>query len=131
MISNLGKKTVTVQETIALPLAKDALPKLATSSAIDKLERKMCGIGAVKAGKGFILFISNEDIDDTIKIVDWLEKSRLLINSATETVKHEINKITRRWISWCYDDTYSCFIDSYHLLIPQEVCGFYCIGFIE
>ena len=60
MISNLGKKTVTVQETIALPLAKDALPKLAISSAIDKLERKMCGIGAVKAGKGFILFISNK-----------------------------------------------------------------------
>ena len=34
-----------------------------------------------------------------IKIVESLEKSSL-IDGATETVKHEIKKQTRSWISW-------------------------------
>ena len=73
----------------------DVLPKLATkviSSALDKSERKISCQGAVKAGKGFDLFISNGDMDDIIKIVESLGKSDLLIDGATETVKHEIKK---------------------------------------
>ena len=76
-------------------MAKDVLPKLATkatSFVLDKFERKISGQEAVKAGKGFILFISNEDFDDIIKIVESLEKSDLLIDGATETVKNEIKK---------------------------------------
>ena len=42
--------------------------------------KKVSGIGAVKAGKGFTLFISNEDMGDIIKIVEEREKSGLLIN---------------------------------------------------
>ena len=34
------------------------------------------------------LFISNEDIDDIIKIEKSLEKSALLVDGATGTVKH-------------------------------------------
>ena len=49
-------------------------------------------------------------MDDFIKIVDSLEKSGLLIDEGTETVKHEIKK-SGRWISWGYDGTYDCFID--------------------
>ena len=45
----------------------------------------------VWAGKGFSLFISNENMDD-IKIVESLEKSGLLFEGATETVKHEIKQ---------------------------------------
>ena len=48
--------------------------------------------GAVRSGKGFTLFISNEDMDDIIKIVKSREDSGLLIYGATETVKHEIKK---------------------------------------
>ena len=58
-------------------LAKDVLPKLATkttSSVLDKLERKLSGKGAVRAEKGFTLFISNEDVDDIFKIVESLKK---------------------------------------------------------
>ena len=58
-------------------LAKDVLPKLATkttSSVLDKLERKISGKGAVRAEKGFTLFISNEDVDDIFKIVESLKK---------------------------------------------------------
>ena len=68
------------------------------------------GKGAVRGGKGFNLFISNENVDDIIKIVESLEKSGLLFDSSTETVKHEIKN--RTWIFWCYDGTYGCFIDS-------------------
>ena len=53
----------------------------------------------------------NEDFDDIIKIVESLENSGLLIDGASEKVKHEIKK-TRRWISSCYGGTCACFIDS-------------------
>ena len=35
----------------------------------DKFERKICRQEAVRAGKGLNLFISNEDMDDVIKLV--------------------------------------------------------------
>ena len=70
-------------------MPKDVLPKLptkATSSGLDKFERKISEKGAVRAGKGFNLLISNEDMDDIIKIVESQEKSGLLIDGVTETV---------------------------------------------
>ena len=39
-----------------------------------------------------ILLISNEDINDIIKIIKSLEDSDGLIAGVTETVKHEIKK---------------------------------------
>ena len=48
------------------------------------------GQGAVIAGKGFTLYISNEGMNGIIKIVDLLENSSLLIDGATKRVKHEI-----------------------------------------
>ena len=42
-------------------------------------------------------------MNDIIKIVESLEYSGLLIDCATETVKHKIKKI--RLISWCNDGT--------------------------
>ena len=42
-------------------------------------------------------------MDDIIKIVESLEKSGLLIDGASETVKLEIKRT--RWISSCYDGT--------------------------
>ena len=50
------------------------------------------GVGVMRPRKGFTLFVSNEDMDYIIKIVASLEKSGLLIDGATETVKHEIKK---------------------------------------
>ena len=46
----------------------------------------------MRAGKGLILFISIEDMDDIIKIVEPLEKLCLLTDDVTETVKHEMIK---------------------------------------
>ena len=36
------------------------------------------------------MFISNEDLNDVIKIVKSLDYSNVLIDGITETVKHEI-----------------------------------------
>ena len=42
------------------------------------------------AGKEFTLILSNEYMNDIIKIVKSSEDSCVLINRVTETVKHEI-----------------------------------------
>ena len=80
-------------------------------------------MGAVRTGKGFTVFISNEDMDDFVKIVESLKKSRLLIDGASETVKHEIQK-SRSWISSCYDGTYGSFIDSTYGFFIDTACAF-------
>ena len=80
---------------LSVPLAKDVLTKLATkatSSILDKFERNIIRQGLVRAGKGFTLFISNEDMDDFIKTVESLENSVSLIDGASEKVRHEIKK---------------------------------------
>ena len=89
-----------------MPLAKDNLPGLVTnfiSNAINKFERKIykfeiSGKGAVRGGKGFILFISNRDLNDTIKIIKSLQDSGVLFDGVTETVEHEIKKQEGRFL---------------------------------
>ena len=49
----------------------------------------------MRAGKGFNLSISNEDMNDIIKIIKSLEDLGVLIDGGTETVKHEIQKRRR------------------------------------
>ena len=88
-LGNLGKKAL---RHIAIPLARDNFPGLVsnlTLNAINKFERKISGKGAVRAGKGFALFMSNEDLNDIIKIIKSLEDSGVLIYGVTEIVKHE------------------------------------------
>ena len=70
-----------------------------------KIERKISGKGVARAGKGFTLFISNEDMDDFIKNVESLEKTGLLIDGANETVKNQVKKkkvdfLGLRWYHW-------------------------------
>ena len=75
-------------------MAEDVLPKLRTravSSVIDIFERKPSGSGAVRAGKGFNLFISKNDMNDIIKFRTSLEISSLLIDGATATETVTVN----------------------------------------
>ena len=44
----------------------------------------------MKAGKRFSLFILNEYMGDTVRIIKSLEDSGVLIDGVTETIKHEI-----------------------------------------
>ena len=85
-------------------MARDNLPRLVsnlTSSAITKFDRKISGKGVVRAGKGFTLFISNEDINDIIKMIKSLQDSGVLIDKVTETVKDEIKKWETGFFELC------------------------------
>ena len=93
-LGKLGKKVLL---DLVVPLAKDTLRKLATKATSSVL-KKIAGQGSVRAGRRFTLFTSNEDIYDIIKIVESLEKSGLLIDGASETVKHDIKKQKRRFL---------------------------------
>ena len=76
-------------------MSRDNLPELVsnlTSSGINKFEKNMSRKGVVKAGKGFTSFISNEDMNDIIKIIKSLEDPSVLIHGVTETVRDEIKK---------------------------------------
>ena len=87
--ANLGKKA---PKRVGIHLAKDNLPGLVSnliSNAINNFERKVSGKGAVRARRGFILLILNENMDDIIKIIKSLEDSRVLIHAFTESVKNE------------------------------------------
>ena len=89
-LANSGKKAL---KNVVFPLAKDNLPGLVsnlTSTAISKFGRKISGKGAVTAGKGFTLFISNEDVNDIIEFIKSLEDLGVIIDGVTETLKHEI-----------------------------------------
>ena len=82
-LGNLGKKALT---DVVIPVARDNLPRLVsklTSNTINKFESKISGKGAVRAGKGFTLFI---------KVIKSLKDSGVSIDGVTETVKHEIKK---------------------------------------
>ena len=77
-LGNLGKEVLL---DLTVSLAKDFLAQLATkatSSVLYKFETKISGKGAVRARRGFTLFILNKDMDDIIKIVESLEKSGLV-----------------------------------------------------
>ena len=50
------------------------------------------GVGAVRAGKRFTLFILFVCMDNIIRIIKSLENLDVLIDGVTETVKHEIKK---------------------------------------
>ena len=63
-------------------LARDNLPGLVNnlvSNAINQFERKISGKGAAGAGKRFTLFISNEDLNNIIKIIKSLEDLNVLL----------------------------------------------------
>ena len=52
----------------------------------------------MRAGKWFTLFISNEDMNDIIKVIISLEDLGVLIDGVNEAIKHEIRKQEGRFI---------------------------------
>ena len=55
-------------------------------------KKQISGKVASRAGKGFTLFITAENVNDIIRIIKSLEDSGIFIDGVTETVKHEIKK---------------------------------------
>ena len=86
-LTNFCKKSLT---NVAISWARDNLPELVSnlaSNAMNKFAIKIRGKGAVRQGKRFDLFISNDDMNDIIKIMKSLEGTDVLSNDITETVK--------------------------------------------
>ena len=109
MIGNLDK--VTPLDDLAVLFAKVVLSKPTTKATfpiLDKYETEKSRWGAVRAGKQFILPVSNEDMDEIMKMVESLENLGLLTDSPIKTW----NKKISRSISYWYDGTYGCYIDS-------------------
>ena len=75
---------------VAVPIAKDILTPLgitAAASAIDAgIQKKIHGSGTTT------LVISNEEINDIIKIVKALEDSDILLKGITKTIRNETNE---------------------------------------
>ena len=72
---------------VAMPLAKNVLAPLgltAAVSAIDgSVQKKMYGSGTTT------LIISNDEMDDIIKIIGSLENSGVLLEGVTKTIQNE------------------------------------------
>ena len=72
---------------VAIPLAKNVLAPLgitAAASAIDAgIQKKIHGSGTTT------LIISNEEMNDIIKIIQALENSNILLKWVTKTIKNE------------------------------------------
>ena len=72
---------------VAIPLAKNVLAPLgitAAASAIDAgIQKKIHGSGTAT------LIISNEEMNNIVKIVQALEDSNILLKGVTKTIKNE------------------------------------------
>ena len=86
-LGNLLGKLAGLLMKVAMPLAKNVLAPLGLSaamSAIDgSIKKKMLRSGITT------LIISNDEMDDILKIVKSLENSGVLLKGVSETIKHE------------------------------------------
>ena len=87
-LGNLLGKLAGPLMKVAMPLAKNVLAPLGISaamSAIDgSIKKKILGSGTATT-----LIISNDKMDDILKIVKSLENSGLLLKGVSETIQHE------------------------------------------
>ena len=86
---------------VAIPLAKNVLAPLgitAAASAIDAgIQKKIHGSGTTT------LIISNEEMNDIIKIVQTLEDSNILLKGVTKTIKNETKEQKGEFVSMLLD----------------------------
>ena len=75
---------------VAIPLAKNVLIPLAITAAASAvnagIQKKIHGSGTT------ILIISNEEMNDIMKIVQALEDSNVLLKGVTKTIKNKTKK---------------------------------------
>ena len=86
-LGSLLSKLVGLLMKVAVPLAKNVLAPLgitAAASALDAgIQKKIHGSGTTT------LIISNEEMNDIMKIVQALEDSNILLKGVTKTLKNE------------------------------------------
>ena len=96
-LGNLLGKLAGPLMKVAMPLAKNVLAPLGLSaamSAIDgSIKKKMLGSGTTT------LIISNDGMDDILKIVKSLEDSNVLLKGVSETIQHGAKEQRGRFLS--------------------------------
>ena len=96
-LGNLLSKLAGPLMKVSMPLAKNVLAPLgltAVMSAIDgSIKKKMFDSGTTT------LIISNDEMNDIIKIVKSLEDSGVLLKGISETIQHEAKKQKRGFLS--------------------------------
>ena len=100
-LGNLLGKLAGPLMKVAMPLAKNVLAPLGVSaamSAIDgSIKKKMLGSGTTT------LIISNDQMDDILKIVKSLENSGLLLKGVSEIILHEAKEQRGGFLSMLLD----------------------------
>ena len=85
---------------VAIPLAKDVLALLGitvAASALDTgIQKKIHGSGTTT------LIISNEEMNDIMKIIQVLEDSNILLKGVTKTIKNETKKQKGGFLVCCW-----------------------------
>ena len=86
-LGNLLGKLAGPLMKVAMTLAKNVLAPLGLSAALSAIDgsvkKKMLGSGTTT------LIISNDEMDDILKIVKSLEDSNVLLKGVSETIQHE------------------------------------------
>ena len=99
LLGPLLKTGLPLIKNVIAPLAKSVLIPLgltAAASAVDAgIHKKILG------SRNTALIISNEDMEDLIKIVKSLEDSGLLLKGVTESVQNEVNNKKEDFLE-CY-----------------------------
>ena len=92
-LGNLLGKLAGPLMKVAMPLAKNVLAPLGISAAMfatdGSIKKKMFGSGATKGAETTTLIISNDEMDDILKIVKSLEDSNVLLKGVSETIQNE------------------------------------------
>ena len=96
-LGSLLSKLVGLLIKIAIPLAKDVLASLgitAATSAIDAVILKK-----IHGSRATILIISNEEMNDIMKIAQALEDINILLKGVTKTIKNETKEQKEGFLS--------------------------------
>ena len=88
---------------VAMPLAKNVIAPLGLTAAMSEIDgsikKKVLSSGATKDAGTTTLNISNNEMNDIIKIVKSLEDSGVLLKGVSETIKHEAKEQREGFLS--------------------------------
>ena len=84
---------------IAVPFAKNVLAPLGITAAASALDAGIQKKKKIHGSGNAILIISNEEMNDVMKIVQALEDSSILLKGVTETIKNETKEQKRGFLS--------------------------------
>ena len=101
LLGNLLGKLAGPLMKVAMPLAKNVLAPLGISAAMSaiggSIKKKMLGSGMTT------LIISNDEMNDILKIVESFENSGLLLKGVSETIRHEAKEQRGGFLSMLLD----------------------------